>query len=73
MTGEVKLWDQVGKLEPAEVKVWVVLRKSFEMVDGPLASDVVRNYNIANSDAFQHRRNDIVHVDVPRELSEPPR
>ena len=71
VTGKMEFWDQVGELELINVQVRVVLGETIEMMDQPFTGNVVRNHNIVNGDTLQYRCNDVVHIYVPRQLSEP--
>ena len=64
VTRKVEFGDQVRKLEVVEIEVWVVLRKSFEMMNRPFTSDVVRDDDVRNSYILQHRRDDVICVNV---------
>jgi len=66
MTGEVKLWDKVRKLEFVDIEVRVVLGKPLEVMNRPFASNVVRNDDVGNSYIFQHRCNDVICINVAR-------
>ena len=72
VTRKMEFWDQVGELEVINIQVRVVLGKTFEMMNRPFASNVVRNHDVTNSDVFEYRRNDVVSIKVPRQLSGPP-
>lgn len=66
MAREMEFGDKVRKLEGIEVNVRVVLRETFEVMEGPFAGNVVRNDDVYNSHTFQYRRNNIICVDVSR-------
>jgi hypothetical protein len=66
----MKFWNQVGELEVVDIEVGVVVKKTAEVMDGPFASDVVRNNDVANGHTFQHRCDDIIRVDVSNPCSE---
>ena len=71
VTGEVEFRNQIGELEVVHVDVWVVLGETFEMVNRPFTRDVIRDHDVANGRTFQHRCNNVIHVYVPGQLSEP--
>jgi hypothetical protein len=48
----------------------VVIAKTVKMMNGPFARDVVRNNDIASGHIFQHRRDDIICVNVSKERLE---
>lgn len=70
MAREMKFRDQVGELEVVDVEVRVVFEKTFEMMNGPFTSNVVRNNNITNGHVFQHGCDNIIRVDVSRRCLE---
>lgn len=70
MAWKMEFGDKVRELEEIDVKVRVVLGETLKVMDGPFASDVVRNNNIGNDHVFQHRCNDIICVDVSEQQLE---
>ena len=65
MARKVEFRDQVGEVEVINIKVQVVLGKTFEMIDGPFTGDVIGNNDITNCRVFQHGGDDIICVDIP--------
>ena len=61
----MEFWDEVRKIEVLDAEIGVVVGESFEVVDRPLAGDIVRDNHLADSDPFQHGCHDIIRVNIP--------
>lgn len=64
MTGEVEFGDIVREFETLKIKIGVVLSKTFEVVDRPLAGDIIRDDNVFDRYVFQDRGENVVRIDV---------
>jgi hypothetical protein len=52
MAREVEFGNEVGELEMLDTKIGVEAGKSLEVVDRPLASDIIRNDDVVDRKAF---------------------
>ena len=64
MTGEMEFRDVVGEFKILNVEIRVVLGETFEMIDRPLAGNIIGNGDVLNSDIFQDRGENVICIDV---------
>ena len=64
MTGKVEFGNEVRDSEAFYVEIGVMLESPLEVVNGPLASDIVRDDDVRDNNVLQHRRHDVIRVDI---------
>jgi hypothetical protein len=60
----MELGNEIRDSEAVYIKIGVVLQSPLEMMNGPLARNVIRDGDIGDSDILQHRRDNIICVDI---------
>lgn len=68
VTRKVKFRDIVGEFKIFHIEVGMVLGETFEVMNRPLAGNVVRDGDTFNSDVLQDRGEDVVCINVARSL-----
>ena len=66
VTRKVEFGDVVEELEVLDVEVGVVLSETLEVINRPLAGDIIRDGNTFNNYAFQDRGKNIVRIGVAK-------
>ena len=61
--------NEIREMEVLDVEIGVIVGNPFEMVNRPFASNIIRDDDVWDGEAPQHRRNDIIHIDVPAQQS----
>ena len=61
---QVELGHEVGKGEAGQIDVWVGSPETFVEVDGPLAGNVIGNFDVTDLTTLEVLGDDIVGVDV---------
>ena len=65
----MEFWNKIGELEVLNIKIGVVLRDLFEVMNRPLARNVIRDNNIADGEPSQYGCDNIICVYVPAQQS----
>lgn len=61
---KMEFWNEVGELQVLDIEIGVVVGNSLEMMNGPFACNIVRDDDIADSEPFQDRRDNVIRVYV---------